>query len=252
MTQLTKLSLANRLIVGMVTVAIVIFGVLAAVLAAPGAVAVDPGADRDRHRHLPGHRAGAGGRRGGQAAGAGDQRGLRGDQGAVGLDQRAGQPDRRVDLRAGQRRGRRRHPQRRRRAGRHSCPRRSSTRCWPAAPTTSRSWCSGVASDAPLDELARQVDDIVVPQLSGVEGVRQVQVAGQDTTELVVTLQPDQLRKYDLNAAAVTQAVQAQALVVPAGNSYDGTTRAGHPGRRRPRPRPSRSPAGRSRPRTDR
>ena len=80
----------------------------------------------------------------------------------------------------------------------------------------------GVASDAPLDELAKQVDDVVVPALSGVEGVRQVQVAGQDTTELVVTLKPDQLRKYDLNAAAVTQAVQSQAQVVPAGNSYDG------------------------------
>ncbi len=82
----------------------------------------------------------------------------------------------------------------------------------------------GVASDAPLDELAKQVDDVVVPALSGVEGVRQVQVAGQDTTELLITLKPDQLRKYDLTAAAVTQAVQSQAQVVPAGNSYDGDT----------------------------
>ena len=49
-------------------------------------------------------------------------------------------------------------------------------------------------------------------------------MAGQDTTELVVTLKPDQLRKYDLTAAAVTQAVQSQAQVVPAGNSYDGDT----------------------------
>ena len=48
----------------------------------------------------------------------------------------------------------------------------------------------GISSDKPLTELARQVDDIIVPQLSGVEGVRQVQVAGQDTTELVVTLKP--------------------------------------------------------------
>ena len=88
----------------------------------------------------------------------------------------------------------------------------------------------GVASDAPLDELARQVENTVVPQLSEVDGVRQVQVSGQDITELVVTLKPAQLRKYDLSAAVVTQAVQAQAQVVPAGNSYDGA-RAGHPGR---------------------
>ena len=82
----------------------------------------------------------------------------------------------------------------------------------------------GVASDAPLDELARQVENTVVPQLSEVDGVRQVQVSGQDTTELVVTLRPAQLRKYDLSAAVVTQAVQAQAQVIPAGNSYDGST----------------------------
>ena len=78
----------------------------------------------------------------------------------------------------------------------------------------------GVASDASLDELARQVDDRVVPELSGIEGVREVQVSGQDVTQLVVTLRPAELRKYDLNAAAVTQAVQASATVVPAGNSY--------------------------------
>ena len=82
----------------------------------------------------------------------------------------------------------------------------------------------GVSSDAPLDELAKQVDDIVVPALSGVKGVRQVQVAGQDTTELGVTLKPDRLRKYDITAAAVTQAIQSQSQVVPAGNSYDGNT----------------------------
>ena len=64
----------------------------------------------------------------------------------------------------------------------------------------------GVAYDAPLDELARQVENTVVPQLSEVDGVRQVQVSGQDTTELVVTLRPAQLRKYDLSAASVTQA----------------------------------------------
>jgi multidrug efflux pump subunit AcrB len=82
----------------------------------------------------------------------------------------------------------------------------------------------GVASDAPLGELARQVENTVVPQLSDVDGVRQVQVSGQDITELVVTLRPSQLRKYDLSAAAVSQAVQSQAQVVPAGNSYDGDT----------------------------
>ena len=79
-----------------------------------------------------------------------------------------------------------------------------------------------VASDDPLVTLARKVDDVAVPQLSGTDGVRQVQVAGQDATQLVVTLRPGRLREHDLTAAQVTQAVQAQALVVPAGTSYRG------------------------------
>ena len=78
-----------------------------------------------------------------------------------------------------------------------------------------------VASDTPVTELGRLVDEIAIPQLTEVDGVRQVQVAGQNVTELAVTLRPAQLRKYDINAAAVTQAIRAQALVVPAGTSYD-------------------------------
>src|SRR6478735_283299 len=81
-----------------------------------------------------------------------------------------------------------------------------------------------IASDAPLRTLAQQVNDLVTPVLSKIHGVRQVQVSGEDSTELAVTLKPAQLRKHDLTAAAVTQSVQAQALVVPAGTSYHGST----------------------------
>ena len=78
-----------------------------------------------------------------------------------------------------------------------------------------------VASDTPITELGRLVDEIAIPALTEVDGVRQVQVTGQNVTELAVTLRPAELRKYDVTAAAVTQAVRAQALVVPAGTSYD-------------------------------
>ena len=78
-----------------------------------------------------------------------------------------------------------------------------------------------VASDIPLSELGRLVSDVAVPRLTDVAGVRQVQVAGSNATELAVTLRPAQLRKYDLSGAAVTQAIRAQALVVPAGTAYD-------------------------------
>jgi multidrug efflux pump subunit AcrB len=78
-----------------------------------------------------------------------------------------------------------------------------------------------VASDTPLPELSRLIEDVAVPALTEVDGVRQVQVDGQNVTELAVTMRPAALREYDVNAAAVTQAIRAQALVVPAGTSYD-------------------------------
>jgi multidrug efflux pump subunit AcrB len=78
-----------------------------------------------------------------------------------------------------------------------------------------------VASDAPLDEAGRQVENVAVPDLSGIEGVRSVTVTGQETTQLLVTLRPPELRKHDVTAQAVTQTVQGQATITPAGSSFD-------------------------------
>jgi multidrug efflux pump subunit AcrB len=78
-----------------------------------------------------------------------------------------------------------------------------------------------VASDAPLDEAGRQVENVAVPELSGIDGVRSVTVTGQETTQLLVTLRPRDLRKHDVTAQAVTQTVQGQATITPAGSSFD-------------------------------
>jgi multidrug efflux pump subunit AcrB len=78
-----------------------------------------------------------------------------------------------------------------------------------------------VASDAPLEEAGRQVENVAVPELSGIEGVRSVTVTGQETTQLLVTLRPADLRKHDVTAQAVTQTVQGQATITPAGSSFD-------------------------------
>jgi len=78
-----------------------------------------------------------------------------------------------------------------------------------------------VASDASLEEAGRQVENVAVPELSGIDGVRSVTVTGQDTTQLLVTLRPPALRKHDVTAQAVTQTVQGQATITPAGNSFD-------------------------------
>ncbi len=81
-----------------------------------------------------------------------------------------------------------------------------------------------VSSDAALPDLAQSVDNVVVPALTKVDGVRQVVLSGENTTELAVTLKPAQLRKHDLTTAALTQVLRAQALVVPAGTSYSKDT----------------------------
>jgi multidrug efflux pump subunit AcrB len=78
-----------------------------------------------------------------------------------------------------------------------------------------------VASDAPLDQAGRRVENIAVPELSGINGVRSVTVTGENTTQLLVTLRPPDLRKHDVTAQAVTQVVQGQATVTPAGTSFD-------------------------------
>ena len=78
-----------------------------------------------------------------------------------------------------------------------------------------------VASDASLDEASRQVENVMIPDLSGIDGVRSVTATGEDTTQLLVTLRPRDLRKHDVTAQAVTQTVQGQATVTPAGTSFD-------------------------------
>jgi multidrug efflux pump subunit AcrB len=78
-----------------------------------------------------------------------------------------------------------------------------------------------VASDASLDEAGRQVENVAIPELSGIDGVRSVTLTGENTTQLLVTLRPRDLRKHDVTAQAVTQTVQGQATVTPAGNSFD-------------------------------
>jgi len=81
-----------------------------------------------------------------------------------------------------------------------------------------------VSSDASLDATGRLVENVAVPELTAVPGVRQVTVAGEDTQHLTVTLRPSDLHKHDVAAQAVTTAVQAQVTVTPAGTSYDKHT----------------------------
>ena len=81
-----------------------------------------------------------------------------------------------------------------------------------------------VASDLTLTKLGTLVDDRVVDKLEAVDGVRTVQVSGQDTTRVEITTKAAQLDRYDLTVAGVTQSVTDQLTALPAGTSYDGDT----------------------------
>ena len=81
-----------------------------------------------------------------------------------------------------------------------------------------------VASDAPLGRAGQLVDDVAVPALSSIDGVRQVTLTGQNTSEVNVTLRPRDLREHDLTAQAVTESIRSRALVTPAGTSFSGST----------------------------
>ena len=84
----------------------------------------------------------------------------------------------------------------------------------------------GVASDAPLDELAKQVDDDRGARpCPASTGVRQVQVAGQDTTELVVTLRAGRAAQVRPHRGRGHPGGPVPGhRWCPAGNSYDGDT----------------------------
>ncbi len=81
-----------------------------------------------------------------------------------------------------------------------------------------------VSSDLPLTRLGPLVEDRVVDKLEAVDGVRTVQVSGEDTTRIEITTKASQLDKYDLTVAGVTQSVTDQLTALPAGTSYDGSS----------------------------
>ncbi|MQA79136.1 MAG: MMPL family transporter [Streptosporangiales bacterium] len=88
------------------------------------------------------------------------------------------------------------------------------------------------SSDAGERALAQRLDDIAVPELRGIDGVRDVQVTGARDERLLVTLDQDELRKKGLTADAVSQALQANGVSIPGGElTDDGTTRSVEIGR---------------------
>ena len=209
-TSLTRLSLANRLIVALISIAIVVFGVLATrslkqellpSTQVPTAVvtAIYPGATPQivaDNVSTPIERAVSG------VAGS-HRRHLH-------LVQRPGDDQRQLGVRAGQRQGRQQHPQRRRLHASQALPADVETDVITGSTDDIPVLLLAASTDLPLAASGELVQNVAVPALTAIEGVRQVQVTGEDTTQLTITLRPDDLTERDLTAAAVTQTVQSQ------------------------------------------
>lgn len=78
-----------------------------------------------------------------------------------------------------------------------------------------------VASEDDSGEFANRVDTIVLPALRAIDGVRQVDLAGENATQLVITMRPADLAAKKVTAEEVMAAVQASGAVTAAGTSVD-------------------------------
>ena len=73
------------------------------------------------------------------------------------------------------------------------------------------------------DALAEILGDIAIPILSSVEGVQDVTVAGGKKKEITLDLKADVLRENGLSQQAIVDALRANGFVIPAGSITDST-----------------------------
>lgn len=83
------------------------------------------------------------------------------------------------------------------------------------------------SSEGDASALAASIESVVVPELSKLPGVDDVQFQGSQEEQLTITLRPADLESLGLTSAAVSQVVQANSSSAPAGQSdFDGRSLA--------------------------
>ncbi|SMQ58656.1 hydrophobic/amphiphilic exporter-1, HAE1 family [Plantibacter sp. VKM Ac-1784] len=220
MSFLTRLSLANRLIVGLITAAIVAFGLFAVgslkqellpSVQQPGAVvaATYPGASPssvEREVTKPVEQA------------------VQGVKGVTGVTSTSvsgstsvqvswdfGQDDEKIvgDIRSAL-------------AGlKSTLPNDTTTEVYAGGSDDIPVLQLAVASEDESGEFAGRVETTVLPALRGIAGVRQVDLAGENATQLVITMRPADLAAKKVTAEEVMAAVQASGVITAAGTSVD-------------------------------
>ncbi len=65
--------------------------------------------------------------------------------------------------------------------------------------------------------LARKLEDLAVPRLSAIDGVRSVSVSGARESQIVVTFRPKDVARFGVTPSTLPQVLQAAGVVMPAG-----------------------------------
>ncbi len=74
-----------------------------------------------------------------------------------------------------------------------------------------------LSSDEDLNNLSQQVTDSVAPELKSVPGVRDVTVSGKEEHEIVITYKQAELQKYGVDPTTIAQLFAANATAIPSG-----------------------------------
>ncbi len=80
-----------------------------------------------------------------------------------------------------------------------------------------------LSSDQDLNTLSQHVTDTVVPELKGLDGVRDVAVSGKEEHEIVITYRQSQLQKYGVDPNLIGQTFAANSTAIPSGTMRTGT-----------------------------
>ena len=80
-----------------------------------------------------------------------------------------------------------------------------------------------LSSDEDLNTLSQKVTDTVAPELKALAGVRDVAVSGKEEHEVVITYQQAKLEQYGVDPATIAQMFAANSTAIPSGTMHTGT-----------------------------
>ncbi len=80
-----------------------------------------------------------------------------------------------------------------------------------------------LSSDEDLNTLSQKVTDTVAPELKALAGVRDVAVSGKEEHEVVITYQQAKLEQYGVDPATIAQMFASNSTAIPSGTMHTGT-----------------------------